>query len=206
MRRAYYKLSFFIIYTMTVILDAGHGVETPGKRSPDETLREYKYCREIAQKVKDILTSKGIKVVFIMENIDEDVALSKRCKTVNQICKTDNCILVSIHCDAYGSDGKWHTASGWSARVSLNASSKSKELAGYLFDSAKSHNLKTRQYRPTEKYWQQNLAICRDTNCPAVLTENLFQDNEEDVKFLLAHKDEIADLHVQGILEYIKNH
>nr|DAT77576.1 MAG TPA: MurNAc-LAA [Caudoviricetes sp.] len=28
--------------------------------------------------------------------------------------------------------------------------------------------------------------MCRDTKCPAVLTENLFQDNKEDVEFLLS--------------------
>lgn len=30
--------------------------------------------------------------------------------------------------------------------------------------------------------------MCRDTKCPAILTENLFQDNKEDVDFLLSEK------------------
>ena len=34
-----------------VLVDNGHGVETPGKRSPDGRLREYKYAREIAASV-----------------------------------------------------------------------------------------------------------------------------------------------------------
>lgn len=33
---------------MKVLLDNGHGAETPGKRSPDGRLREYAYTREIA--------------------------------------------------------------------------------------------------------------------------------------------------------------
>ena len=33
---------------MKVLIDNGHGAETPGKRSPDGRLREYAYTREIA--------------------------------------------------------------------------------------------------------------------------------------------------------------
>ena len=41
---------------------------------------------------------------------------------------------------------------------------------------------------------------------PSVLTENLFMDNKEDVKFLLSEegKKQIIDLHVQGIKKYIE--
>jgi N-acetylmuramoyl-L-alanine amidase len=47
--------------------------------------------------------------------------------------------------------------------------------------------------------------MCRDTICPAVLTENLFQDNKEDVNFLLSEKGKqaIVDAHYNGIVKYI---
>lgn len=32
---------------MVILLDGGHGIQTPGKRSPDGKLLEYKYTREI---------------------------------------------------------------------------------------------------------------------------------------------------------------
>ena len=32
---------------MWILLDNGHGIQAPGKRSPDGTLLEYKYTREI---------------------------------------------------------------------------------------------------------------------------------------------------------------
>jgi N-acetylmuramoyl-L-alanine amidase len=43
------------------------------------------------------------------------------------------------------------------------------------------------------------------TNCPAVLTENLFMDNKEDVQLLLSAegKNKIVNLHIKGILEYL---
>ena len=51
-----------------------------------------------------------------------------------------------------------------------------------------------------------NLAIPRDTNCTAVLTEDMFMDHTEDCKWLLSEegKNAITALHVAGILEYIK--
>jgi N-acetylmuramoyl-L-alanine amidase len=60
---------------------------------------------------------------------------------------------------------------------------------------------------PAEKYWVQSLAMTRDTNCPAVLTENLFQDNEQDVEYLLSDegKAAITQLHVDSIIEYINS-
>ena len=59
---------------------------------------------------------------------------------------------------------------------------------------------------PKQWYWPQNLGICRDTNCPAVLCENLFQDNREDVELL--HDEEflrtLVDAYVKAIEKYIK--
>ena len=96
-------------------------------------------------------------------------------------------------------------ASGWSVYISNNASSNSKKLANHLFDAAQKQNLKMRKPKPDQKYWTQNLAMCRDTKCPAVLTENLFQDNKKDVEFLLSEKGKnaIVNLHVDGIVQYI---
>lgn len=193
---------------MIILLDAGHGESTPGKRSPDGRLREYKYCREIANEVKNQLTSKGFQVELVVSD-NTDVPLMERCRIVNQYCdkygKT-NTVLVSIHCNAAGSGADWMNAKGWSVFISNNSSSKSKKLAECLFNAAQDENLALRKYSQTQVYWKQNLAICRETYCPAVLTENLFQDNKEDVEFLLSEKgrESIIRLHVNGILNYIK--
>ena len=50
-----------------------------------------------------------------------------------------------------------------------------------------------------------NLAVVRGTRCAAVLTENLFQDNREDVAFLLSPegREAIVRLHVEGITAYV---
>ena len=195
---------------MIVLIDNGHGSNTSGKCSPDKSICEYKYAREIAIGLEKQLKDKGITAIRIVTE-ETDVSLTQRVFRVNAICKefgSQNCLVVSIHLDACPpNDGKWHTARGFSVRVAKNASQKSKKLARCLYEQAEALNLKGNRSVPPEKYWVQNLAICRDTNCAAVLTENLFQDNKEDVKFLLSEegKNAIVQLHLKGILNYIGN-
>jgi N-acetylmuramoyl-L-alanine amidase len=194
---------------MIVLVDRGHGVETLGKRSPDGVLREWKYCNEIATEVVKRLKTMNYNAQLLVTE-GNDISLGTRCKRANDVCKhfgVSNVLVVSIHCNAAGADGKWHDARGWQACVSLNASTKSKQLACYLFDAAQNEGLKMRSPKPGQKWWAQNLAICRDTNCPAVLTENLFQDNLSDVEYLLSDegREAIINLHVNGIINYIKS-
>lgn len=190
-----------------IIIDNGHGEETSGRRSPDGSLLEYKYCREIASLIYDKLKTLGYNPYLLVPE-DEDIALNVRVKRANSIYKENNkkVILVSIHCNAAASDGEWHTASGWQVIVSPNASDNSKKLATYLKEEADEEGLKVRLQYSDKAYFVQSLAICRDTNCPAVLTENLFMDNKEDVEFLLSDegKETITNLHVNGIIKYLE--
>lgn len=190
---------------MKVLIDNGHGKDTAGKRSPDGRLLEYAYAREIAVRLERELTARGIAAERITPE-DWDVSLSERCRRANRY-GAKGVVLVSIHCNAAGADGKWHEAQGWEAYVSKNASEKSKHLACCLIDAAKEAGLTVRAYSPEVPYRTQNLAICRDTVCPAVLTENLFQDNRGDVDFLLSEEGKrvIVDVHVRGIEAYIKS-
>lgn len=192
---------------MKVLIDNGHGENTPGKRSPDGRLREWAYSREIADKVVFGLRKLGIDAERIV-NEDTDVPLSERCRRANAIYSATGkkAILVSIHCNAAGSGASWMNARGWSVFVSNNASASSKNLATSLCEVAESMKLQVRKPMPKQPYWEQNLAICRDTNCPAVLVENFFQDNEDDVDFLLSRegKDAVARIHIEGIAKYLK--
>ena len=188
--------------SIKILLDNGHGINTQGKRSPDGRLLEYKYTREIVKMIYDKLKSEGFDAIILTPE-EHDVSLSERVKRAN--LQTDKqTILISVHCNAASSDGKWHTAKGWSVFIAQNASNNSKRLADCLANSAEQQNLKVRYYMPGQSYWVQSLAICRDTKCPAVLTENLFQDNKEDVDFLLSDqgKQTIVDLHVNAIKQY----
>ena len=189
-----------------ILLDGGHGENTPGKQSPDGLLKEYAYTRDIVKRVFNSLKELGYEPYILVPEIN-DISLNTRVKRANNIYNASGkkAILVSIHCNAAGADGKWHSANGWSVFVAQNASANSKRLANCLKKAADDQKLKVRIQYPNKSYWVQSLAICRDTNCPAVLTENMFQDNKEDVQFLLSEegKKKITELHVKGIINYL---
>lgn len=193
---------------MIVLLDNGHGAETPGKRSPDGRLLEWEYTRRVAAEIEARLLATGINAVRIVEE-RRDVPLRERCRRANELCRgvnADGALLVSIHCNAAGDGRQWLGARGWGAYVSLNASARSERLARLLVEGAELHGLKVRRYAPGQPWWRQDLAMCRDTVCPAVLTENLFMDNRDDVAFLLSEegRQSIVDAHVKGITDYVK--
>lgn len=192
---------------MKVLIDNGHGSNTLGKCSPDGNLREYAWARDVATRLVAELKKRGLDAERIVTE-ETDISLRERCRRVNAHCAklgAKNVILISIHINAAKNDGKWHDASGWSGWVAPNASQNSKILAQLLYDEAAKRNLKGNRSVPSCRYWIGNFAIVRDTNCPAVLTENLFQDNKDDVEFLMSEKgkQEIVNLHADAIQKYI---
>lgn len=193
---------------MTVILGTAHGSNVGGKHAPDKSIREYQWSREMCIMIKEKLDELGIRcIIDILDPIEK--SLNYRAQLVNKIVResNDDCIYVSVHLNAAGNDGKWYDASGWTVWIYNKASEKSKRLALSLFDVAEEKDLFGNRYIPKQKWFTANFCVLRETICPAVLTENMFQDNKKDVAYLLSDsgKAEICDLHVKGILNYIKN-
>lgn len=204
-----------------VAFGTAHRLREPGKMSPDKELREAIYSRELVADLKPKLEAYGLKVEvdYTANDLPKDMQtpsaklersreLALRVNRVKEICR-DNpgklVIYVSLHLDASGSDGQWHSANGWSVRVSPKASQKSKILAGCLYDAAKASGLRVRQPTAKQKYWEQSLYVLNETPCPAVLTENLFMDNVDDKTLLMsdAGRHIIERVHIEGILKFI---
>ena len=55
---------------MKVLIDNGHGENTPGKRSPDGRLREWAYSREIADMVVASASLKRIQMFHCLSDAD----------------------------------------------------------------------------------------------------------------------------------------
>ena len=201
---------------MIILIDNGHGYDTSGKCSPDGKYQEWAWSREMADLIAKELTARGYDARILVPE-REDIPINKgddsRVKRVNELCRLkgkENVILVSIHSNANSSDGKWHDGewSGFVAEVSLNASQKSKWLADFIWARAIEAGLKGNRAvidKPGKRFIQQNLGICRDTVCPAVLTESAFHDTREGVKLLTGSKQRIALAHVHGIIDYINS-
>jgi N-acetylmuramoyl-L-alanine amidase len=196
---------------MKILIDNGHGENTPGKRSPDGKFREYLYTREIAERVVMKLKSLGYDAEQIVREYI-DVPLKERVRRVNDICREvgkHNVLFISIHCNAAGDGSHWRKAKGWSAFTSKGYT-RSDELAEYLYRSAERNfvNQKIRYDKVDhDSDWEENFYVLKNTLCTAVLTENFFQDNHDDVNYLLSADGRLAviNTHVEGIVNFINN-
>lgn len=196
-----------------VILDNGHGEETPGKRSPDGRFREYSYARLIVSKIADRLKQLGIQYTILVPET-RDVSLQERVIRANRIHRTQNTlgktvILLSIHNNASG-NGEWKSARGWSAYTTRGVTESDKvaqclyEAAHEILDPKKIQIRKDTSDRDEDI--ESNFYILSKSSMPAVLTENFFQDNKLDVEYLESEqgKKDIVDIHINGIKKYIK--
>ena len=73
-----------------VILDAGHGIDTPGKRSPvwsnGTQLFEWKFNRDIVDSIIGYLQVANISYVKLIEE-SQDISLNERVDRINTIYK-----------------------------------------------------------------------------------------------------------------------
>ena len=214
------------INNIQIILGTAHLATTPGKCSPDEKFRECVYSREIVAQIHNELKAQGYNVVIdypeLCPNAQIKAATAKleqsrelrwRSNFVNNVCArhgTKNCIYVSIHVNAAGGDGKWHDARGWSVYTS-KGKTRSDELATMLYNQAQKllpHDSKhyvRSDWSDGDPDYEASFYVLSKTACPAVLTENLFQDNKQDVAFLTSAvgRNTIVKIHVNAIKEYV---
>ena len=218
---------------MYVILGTPHGSNVAGKRSPDGSLLEYAEGRKVVNETKKRLEALGYTVFIDMPQdvvpTPQMVELQKRVAIVNNICAKygkANCIYVSIHVNGAGNKGQWENAGGWCC-FTTRGTTKSDKLASCLYVAAdeelidyaaqmskgKANGIYSKFQRPVrmdisdgDPDWESNFYVIYHTACPAVLTENLFQDNKWDVAFLLSDAgfEAIVNIHVKGIVNFIK--
>lgn len=195
---------------MKILIDAGHGVDTPGKRSPDGVFREYYWNRLVADKLQAQLLLNGIDAELVVPET-HDISLSQRVARVNEVCSrvgADEVILVSIHANAAGDGSRWMGAKGWSCYTSPGET-KSDKLAECLYDAFE-EEFRDRKIRKDmsdgDRDWEANFTLLAKTRCPAVLLENFFYDNEEECAWLMQQdtRIRIAEAAAKGIMKYLK--
>ena len=191
-----------------ILLDNGHGNNTAGKRSPDGGLLEYQYTREITKNIYNVLKALGYNVELLVPEL-YDVSLSERVRRINQYCNeygASNVVVVSVHINAAGNGSQWMTARGFSVYTS-KGKTKSDELATIMCEEAEKSHIEfkiRRDFSDGDPDWEENFTILTRTKCPAVLSENFFMDNKDDVNFLLSQtgKDIVKNIHINSIIRY----
>ena len=194
---------------MKVLIDPGHGIDTPGKRSPDGQFLEYLWNRQVADMLLERLVAIGIDASLVVTETN-DVTLRNRVNRVNTICNkvgASNILLVSIHANAAGNGSSWQNAKGWSCYTS-KGKTKSDQVAECLYESfeAEFPDRKIRKdLSDGDKDWEANFYVLEKSRCPAVLLENFFYDNKEECAWMLQEetKRRIASAAAKGIAKYV---
>lgn len=181
-----------------IVLDSGHGLNTPGKRTPNNE-REWTF--------NDAVVRHAMKKLYEYQNVtilrtddpsgNTDVPLSTRIKRANDF-KAD--VFVSVHHNALGSVWGDHEGAETFVYEPIENNPKSKKLA----DSVHPHIVKAMQTKD-RGIKAANFAVLRETNMAAILTEGGFMDSRTDIKkmrndrFLKSQGEAIA----KGIVDYL---
>ena len=189
-----------------IVLDAGHGANTPGKRclksiDKNET-REWFLNNRICKFVEQKLASYD---GFLLMRVDDitgatDVPLVTRTNKANQWGAD---FYLSVHHNAtdpktytYVNGIKCFNGGGIVSIVYTKASETTNNYSKIIYDEMiKTTGLKGNRFTPLAK---QNLHVCRETNMPAVLVECGFMDSITDVPIILT--DKFANEAAEGIV------
>ena len=199
-----------------VLLDNGHGNDTPGKRSPmlydGRRLFEYSWTREVVDIIARMLTDEGIPYRLVTPEV-WDVPLRERCQRANRYAEWArrqglSAILLSVHVNAAGKGDVWKEAYGWSAYTS-RGTTNADALATNLYEAASAifpEGTKLRRdFSDGDADQEAGFYVLKHTTMPAVLTENFFMDCRKECVWLMTDeaKELCARVHVEGIKMYM---
>ena len=209
---------------MIILIDAGHGCTTIGKQSPllkgsglnihsdfieNDRFKEWKYTRVISKQIIDKMKSMGYDVRLVTPE-EKDITLSERIRRINTICNKEgagNVLLISVHANAVGDSSQWMNGKGWEA-YTTRGETISDKLAEFLYKRADS-NIKGRKIREDwtdgDRDKEADFYIIKKAKCAAVLTENFFYDNKDDLAYLASEEGvhAVVRLHIEGIIDFI---
>jgi N-acetylmuramoyl-L-alanine amidase len=172
----------------TYILDNGHGEETKLKESPEwndgSKLYEYQFNRAVVKLLSFMLRQAKIDCKILVPE-ETDISLSERVKRANGI---PNSIFISVHGNQYTSE-KVHGLETHYYKAGYKIAQVFQKHLGKL---GKNRGVK-----------QSNFYVIKNTNMPAILTENGFYSNEKECKKMLSQdfQYEIANAHYKAIKE-----
>jgi N-acetylmuramoyl-L-alanine amidase len=151
---------------MLIVIDAGHGPNTPGKRSPDG-MREFEFNSAVANAMKTELERyEGVQVIFTHEP-SRDVPLKERTDIANAL-KAD--LFVSLHADALR--GVMGDHGGITTFVYSKPTMLAETLQRNLIAAT---GLRNRGVKTADFH------VLRETSMPSVLIEHGFMDSTTDL-------------------------
>lgn len=177
-------------------LDAGHGLKTKGKETPNE-VKEFTLNDKVCDKVTSILKDYECEIIRTDNNEGyTDESLSSRLARYKSE-KVD--AFVSIHHNAF--NGKWNNATGVEIYVDKKATSQDMRLAKSVYDRlVKYTGLKGRGIK------KENFYVINQNTIPAILVEGGFMDSLNDYKVITSDSGQTAYAKAvaEGLIEFLK--
>ena len=196
-------------------LDNGHGKLQAGKRSPiweedDSKMQffEYEFNRDVVERITKELKKKGVAFFDVVPDYKKVGSfLEERVGRANKEKSELPKLFVSVHANAGPAPvGKWVSSSIKGAETWFAHNSKKGKKMAAIFQKhilAKT-GFRNRKLKSTK---EKNLYVLIKTVMPAILTENGFYNNKEEVKELMkdSMRQKIADAHIAAIMEIEKH-
>ena len=181
---------------MLVAIDAGHGLRTAGKQSPDG-VKEWTLNDKVRDKVVELLKGYDVEIIFTDNNegnVDENLT-SRRSMYVNQNVDA----FVSIHHNAF--TGNWNDATGVEIYTDRDYTEADEKLANAIYKNLPNYTgLKGRGIK------RANWTVINQNQIPAVLVEGGFMDSNNDYKVITSEEGQLgyARAVAEGVIEFLE--
>jgi len=185
-----------------IAISDGHGMETPGKRTPsipelgNKIIHENEFNRAVVGFLDADLKRCGFNTLLVSQG-DVDTPLKTRTDLANSK-KAD--AYISIHYNALDGkfDGEGKDPEGLSIYVYPGAK-EDRKLAECILKY-----LKEGTAQKNRGILEENFHEIREPKCPAILSENGFMDNKKEALLMLNvnFQKEVAKEHAMGICDY----
>lgn len=174
-----------------VAIDAGHGPNTPGKRAPDDSMREYHFNSIVANRVSELLVQYEDVTFTFVHSDSSDVALGERVRRANAFGAH---AYISIHANAFGTG--FNSANGTETFVYKNTLKEAVNLANAV--QANIVKIKGQANRGVK---EGNFQVLRETNMTAILVEAGFMTNATELAYLkdMAYRFAVAEAIVNAL-------
>ena len=180
---------------MKIGLDAGHGLKTAGKETPDG-IKEWTLNDKVRDKVVEQLKDYDVEIVFTDNdegNVNEGLT-ERRTTYVNANVDA----FVAIHHNAY--TGIWNNATGVEIYTDINFTDADERLAKAIYKNLPNYTgLRSRGIK------RANWTVIKQDKIPAVLVEGGFMDSKNDYKIITSEQGQLgyAKAVAEGLIEFL---
>lgn len=188
----------------TVCLDPGHGVESPGKCSPDKSYYEHEFALDMARRIQAHLERCGVRVVLTRTDEHCPTGKADTNDLLKRVAISDAAgadLFVSIHSNASGNE--WSSASGLMIYTSAGPETASRNVAAKAVLARMTEGVV--ELRGGPLVHDIELVVTRKTAAPAMLIEYGFHTNRTEVGLLKksSYRAKLAEATAKGVCDFL---